>query len=149
MLKMTGNHLSLSTIQLDNVAISPLGGIKCKLHPTVHSAPTSVISAAHSAPTTFTPSSSDPSSSLSLGTKHHKASSSGTPVSLHPSSSSGTRGCSRSGAQVKPSQCKSSHTDINHQIAGFTETLDHMTDAMEMQNLIFQVPIPPPVDQIA
>ena len=29
------------------------------------------------------------------------------------------------------------------------ETLDHMTDAMEMQNLIFQVPIPPPVDQVA
>ena len=29
------------------------------------------------------------------------------------------------------------------------ETLDHMMDAMETQNLIFQVPIPPPVDQVA
>ena len=29
------------------------------------------------------------------------------------------------------------------------ETLDCMTDAMETQNLIFQVPIPPPVDQVA
>ena len=29
------------------------------------------------------------------------------------------------------------------------ETLDCMMDAMEMQNLIFQVPIPPPVDQVA
>ena len=92
--KMMGDHLSPSTTLLDDVAISPSGGIKHKLHPTVHSAPTSVISAAHSAPTTFTPSSSDPSLSLSLGTKRHKASSSGTPVSLHPSSSSGTRGCS-------------------------------------------------------
>ena len=90
--KMTGDHISLSTTLLDNVVISPSGGIKCKLHPTVHSTPTLVISAAHSAPTTFTPSSSDPSSSLSLGTKHHKASSSGTPVLLHLSSSSGTRG---------------------------------------------------------
>ena len=68
--KMTGDHISLSTTLLDNVVISPSGGIKCKLHPTVHSTPASVISAAHSAPTTFTPSSSDPSSSLSLGTKH-------------------------------------------------------------------------------
>ena len=53
--KMMGNHLLLSTTPLDNVVISPSGGIKCKLQPTVHSAPTSVISAAHSAPTTFTP----------------------------------------------------------------------------------------------
>ena len=124
--KMMGDYLSPSTTPLDNVAISPSGGIKHKLHPTVHSAPASVISAAHSAPTTFTPSSSDPSSSLSLGTKRHKASSSGTPVSLHPSSSSGTRGRSQSGAQVKPSQRKSSHADVNHQIAEFTETLDCM-----------------------
>ena len=149
MLKMTGDHLSPSTTPLDDVTISPSSGIKHKLHPTVHSAPTLVISAAHSASTTFTPSSSDPSLSLSLGTKHHKASSSGTPVSLHPSSSSGTRGCSQSGAQVKPSQCKSSHADINHQIAEFMEILDCMMDTMEMQNLIFQVPIPPPVDQVA
>ena len=58
--KMMGNHISPSTTPLDNVVISPSGGIKCKLHPT--------------------------------GTMHHKASSSGTPVLLHPSSSSGTRG---------------------------------------------------------
>ena len=62
--KLTGDHLSPSTTPLDDVVISPLGGIKHKLHPTVHSAPTLVIPAAHSAPTTFTPSSSDPSSSL-------------------------------------------------------------------------------------
>ena len=67
----------------------------------------------------------------------------------HLSSSSGTRGRSRSGAQVKPSQHKSSRADINHQIAKFMETLDCMMDAMEMKNLIFQVPIPPPVDQVA
>ena len=145
--KMTGDYISPSTTPLDDFAISPSGGIKRKLHPTVHSTPASVISAAHSAPTTFTPSSSDPLLSLSLGTKRHKASSSGTPVSLHPSSSSGTRGRSRSGAQAKPSQRKSSRADVNHQIAEFTETLDRMTDAMETQNLIFQVPIPPPVDQ--
>ena len=147
--KMMGDHISPSTTPLDDVAISPSGGIKCKLHPTDHSTPTLVISAAHSVPTTFIPSSSDPSLSLFLGTKRHKASSSGTPVLLHPSSSSGTRGRSQSGAQAKPSQCKSSHADINHQIAKFMETLDHMTDTMEMQNLIFQVPIPPPVDQVA
>ena len=92
--KMMGDHLSLSTTLLDNVAISPSCGIKCKLHPTVHSSSALVISAVHSVPTTFTPSSSDSSLSLSLGTKCHKASSSGTPVLLHPSSSSGTRGCS-------------------------------------------------------
>ena len=147
--KMMGDHISPSTTPLYYVVISPSGGIKCKLHPTVHSTPALVISAVHSVPTTFTPSSSDPSSSLSLGTKHHKVLSSGTPVLLHLSSSSGTRGCSRSGAQAKPSQHNSSHADINHQIAKFMETLDHMMDAMEMQNLIFQVPIPPPVDQVA
>ena len=90
--KMRGDCLSPSTTSLDDVVISRLGGIEHKLHPTVHSASASVIPAAHSAPTTFTPSSSDPSLSLSLGTKCHKASSSGTPVLFHLSSSSGTRG---------------------------------------------------------
>ena len=131
--------LSPSTTLLEEVAISTSSGIKYKFHPTIHSAPTLVISAVHSAPTTFTPSSSDPLLSLSHGTKCHNASLSGTPVSLHPSSFSDNRGCSQSSAQAKPSHHTSSHSDVNHQITKFTETLDHMTDAVETQNLIFQV----------
>ena len=93
--KMMGDclpTLSPSATLPKEVAMSISGGNKCKFHSTVHSAPASVISAAPSAPTTFTPSSSDPLLSLSLVTKHHKASLSGTSVSLHLLSSSSTRG---------------------------------------------------------
>ena len=67
--KITGNHLPillLSTTPLEEVTTSTFSGIKCKFHPTICSAPSLVISAAHLVPTTFTPSSSDPSLSLSL-----------------------------------------------------------------------------------
>ena len=49
----------------------------------------------------------------------------------------------------KPSQHKGVATKCNEQIADFNDALSHMTDVMENQNLIFQVPVPPPIDEVA
>ena len=110
--KMMGDHiltLSQFTTLLEDVAMSTLSGNKHKFCPTIHSAPTSVISAVHLAPTTFnTP---HLLLSLSLGTKHHKTSLSGSPVLLHPLSSSSARGCSGEALPLQkfPLQCQQSN----------------------------------------
>ena len=38
---------------------------------------------------------------------------------------------------------------VNTQLANFNNALDHMTSILENQNLIFQVPVSMPVDQVA
>ena len=49
----------------------------------------------------------------------------------------------------KPSQHKGAAAKRDEQIADFNDTLSRMTDVMENQNLIFQVPVPPPIDEVA
>ena len=113
-----------------------------------HSALPSVISVTPSAPSSFTPSSSNPLSSNSH-VKHQKAFLPVTPTLFQPFSSSSTRGCSVSIGLGKPSRQRGTSLKANTQLANFNDTLDHMTSVMENQNLIFQVPVPVPVDQVA
>ena len=49
----------------------------------------------------------------------------------------------------KPSQHKEAAAKHDEQIADFNDALSRMTDVMENQNLIFQVPVPPPIDEVA
>ena len=49
----------------------------------------------------------------------------------------------------KPSRQRGTSSKVDAQIANFNNALDHMTSVMENQNLIFQVPVPAPVDQVA
>ena len=48
----------------------------------------------------------------------------------------------------KPSQHKGAAAKHDEQIADFNDALSHMTDVMENQNLIFHVPVPPPIDEV-
>ena len=66
-------------------------------------------------------------------------------MSFH-NSSGGTKGYLHS---AKPSTCKNPHSDVSNQLAIMKNTLHNMMSAMETQNLIYQVPIPLPVDQVA
>ena len=49
----------------------------------------------------------------------------------------------------KPSRQRGTSLKVDAQIANFNNALDRMTSVMENQNLIFQVPVPAPVDQVA
>ena len=53
------------------------------------------------------------------------------------------------GGSSKPSQCKGAGSKHAEQLADFNDALSRMTDIMENQNLIFQVPVPPPIDEAA
>ena len=46
------------------------------------------------------------------------------------------------GGSSNPSQCKGAGPKHTEQLANFNDALSHMTDVMENQNLIFQVPVP-------
>ena len=139
------------TISNSPLTVSPPASIsgvhKHKIQFLPHSAPSSVVSIIPSAPLPFRPSSSNPSSSSQE--KCQKGFSPVTPTLFQLSSSSSVRGCSLSMGLGKPSRQRGTSSKVDTQIDNFNNTLDSMTSVMENQNLIFQVPVPAPVDQVA